>query len=118
MKRGKWGHRGGGLSRPRDPSSRIRGLSNPGHRRRDWGGRRWSQAAQGRRRDSQREREDRESDRECQRRDASGASARDKDNVTAIVRERGRDIKGPDPVVSPRLALERRVVDDHELVGG
>jgi hypothetical protein len=50
--------------------------------------------------------------------DASGASARDKDNVTAIVRERGRDIKGPDPVVSPRLALERRVVDDHELTRG
>ncbi len=51
-------------------------------------------------------------------RDASGASARDKDNVTAIVRERGRDIKSLDTVVSPRLALERRVVDDHELTGG
>ena len=51
-------------------------------------------------------------------RDASGASARDKNNVTAIVRERGRDVKGPDTVVSPRLALKRRVVDDHELAGG
>jgi hypothetical protein len=51
-------------------------------------------------------------------RDASGASARDKDKVTAIVRERGGDIKGSDPVVSPRLALERRVVDDHELAEG
>ncbi len=30
-------------------------------------------------------------------RDASGASARDKDNVTA--RERGRDIKSPDTVI-------------------
>ena len=37
--------------------------------------------------------------------------------MTAIVRERGKDIKGSDPVVSPRLALERRVVDDHELAG-
>jgi hypothetical protein len=51
-------------------------------------------------------------------RDASGASARDKDNVTAIVREGGRDVKSPNTVVSPRLALERRVVDDHELAGG
>ena len=51
-------------------------------------------------------------------RNASGASARDKNNVTAIVRERGRDVKGPDTVVSPRLALKRRVVDDHELAGG
>ena len=50
-------------------------------------------------------------------RDTSGASARDKDNVTAIVRERGIDVKGPDTVVSPRLALKRRVVDDHELAG-
>jgi hypothetical protein len=49
--------------------------------------------------------------------DTSGASARDKDNVTAIVREGGRDVKGPDTVVSPRLALKRRVVDDHELAG-
>ncbi len=51
-------------------------------------------------------------------RDASGASARDKDNVTAIVREGGRDAKSPDTVVSPRLALESRVVDDYELAGG
>ena len=35
-------------------------------------------------------------------RDTSGASARDKDN---IVRERGRDVKSPDTVVSPRLYL-------------
>ncbi len=50
--------------------------------------------------------------------DASGASARDKDSVAAIVRERGRDIESPDTVVSPRPALKRRVVDDHELTGG
>jgi hypothetical protein len=47
-----------------------------------------------------------------------GASARDKDRVAAIVGERWRDIEGPDTVVRPRLALERRVVDDHELTGG
>ncbi len=49
-------------------------------------------------------------------RDTSGASARDNDNVAAIVivRERGGDIKAQ----SPRLALERRVVNDHELAGG
>ncbi len=38
--------------------------------------------------------------------------------MTAIVRDRGGDVKGPDTVVSPRLALKRRVVDDHELAGG
>ena len=39
-------------------------------------------------------------------RDTSGASARDKDRVAAIVRERSwRDIEGPDTVVRPRRAL-------------
>jgi hypothetical protein len=28
-----------------------------------------------------------------------------------------RDVKSPDTVVSPRLALDRRVVDDQELAG-
>ncbi len=38
-------------------------------------------------------------------RDTSGASARDKDSVAAIMGERWRDIEGPDTVVRPRLAL-------------
>ena len=38
-------------------------------------------------------------------RDTSGASARDKDSVAAIMGERRRDVEGPDTVVRPRLAL-------------
>ena len=67
--RGRWGHRGGGLGRPRGPGPRTRGLPNPGHRRRDWGGRRWGQVAQGQRRDPRKGREDRESGQGCQRRE-------------------------------------------------
>ncbi len=89
MERGRWGHRGGGLGRPRGPGPRTRGLPNPGHRRRDWGGRRWGRAAQGRRRDSQKEREDRESDRECQKREwRQCAGQRQCDCDSERVRER------------------------------
>jgi hypothetical protein len=54
-----------------DPEVRVEELAacqiQIGHRRRDWGGLRWGQAAQGQRRNPQKEREDRESDRGCQR---------------------------------------------------
>jgi hypothetical protein len=59
------GKRGGG----RGPGQGTRGLPNLSHRRRDWGGWRWGQAAQGQRRDPRKGREDRESDRGCQRRE-------------------------------------------------
>ena len=38
-------------------------------------------------------------------RDTSGARSRDKDSVTSIMGERGRDVEGPDTVVRPRRAL-------------
>ena len=49
--------------------------------------------------------------------DAGGAGARDEDKMTAIVREGGTYVKGPNTVVIPRLAFERGVVDHHELAG-
>ncbi len=42
----------------------------------------------------------------------------DKDDVAAVMGERGTDIEGPDSVVIPRLALEWRVVGHHELAWG
>ncbi len=50
--------------------------------------------------------------------DAGGPSLGDKDVVAAIVEEKGGDLKPPDAVMVPRLALCRRVVDHHELSGG
>jgi hypothetical protein len=102
--RGRWGHRGGGLGRPRGPGQGTRGMPNPGYRKRDWGGRQWDQEAQGQRWDPRKGIEDRESDRGCQRREwrqCAGQRQCGCDNE----RERWRDIKGPDTVVRPRLAL-------------